>query len=270
MKQILLELYDLQLATIKKRPSCKIKSPYVADIIVNNQESLGHCPSLGCNGLCEIYSQVFVQKIYDRKCQYKICLAKIIENKRSIIIGIEPKLAEKIAYNALKLNLIKDLPVQTIKKEKTFLNSRFDFAGTTQDNKFFICEVKNVPLADYADVIKKERNKMDFSGKKYNEKIAYFPDGYRKNKSTVVSERALKHINELAQIKETNSQFRCILLYVIQREDVSSFQPSNLDPIYLNAVKNAKKKGVEIKTLQIAWKKNQAIFLSNNLRINNI
>ena len=39
---------------------------------------------------------------------------------------------------------------------------------------------------------------MDFSDKKFNEKIAYFPDGYRKNKSTVVSERALKHINELA------------------------------------------------------------------------
>ncbi len=270
MKKILLELDNLEEATIIKRPSLIIKSPYVADILVNGKELLGHCPSLGCQGLCENYSKVFVQRLCERKCHYKICLAKISENKHSILIGIEPKLAEKIAYNALKYNLIKDLSVKSIKKEQTFLNSRFDFSGVTQNNQVFICEVKNVPLADYADLTKKERAKMDFSDKKFNEKIAYFPDGYRKNKSTVVSERALKHINELAQIKENDPEIRCILLYVIQRSDVSSFQPSNLDPIYLNAVKEAIKKGVEIKTLQIAWKRNQAIFLGNSLPINNI
>ena len=34
----------------------------------------------------------------------------------------------------------------------------------------------------------------------FNEKISYFPDGYRKTKGGVVSERALKHINELAEV----------------------------------------------------------------------
>ena len=63
-------------------------------------------------------------------------------------------------------------------------------------------EVKNVPLADYEDVTAKERAKMDFSGRDFNSKVAYFPDGYRKKTTDPVSPRALKHIRELTLIKK--------------------------------------------------------------------
>ena len=34
-----------------KRPSKTIKSPYIADILVNNKEEYAHCPALGVSGL---------------------------------------------------------------------------------------------------------------------------------------------------------------------------------------------------------------------------
>lgn len=259
------KLYD---AIIKNRPSKKIKSPFVADALIENKEFLVHTPSLGCCGLCQTDSKVKCIKINSEKCSYRACLSEIETKGKKILIGIEPKSAEKIALEALNKNLVKDLRVSKIEKEKKFLNSRFDFCGITSTNQKFICEVKNVPIADYADVTKTERKKMDFSKRKYNDKIAYFPDGYRKNSKSVISERALKHVNELEIIKNQNPEIRCILLFVIQREDVSSFQPSRLDPIYLEAIRKAFNSGVEIKTIQVKWEKNNAIFLRNDLPIN--
>ena len=44
---------------------------------------------------------------------------------------------------------------------------------------------------------KDRKYKNEIKNKKFNDKIAYFPDGYRKNSTDVVSPRALKHIEEL-------------------------------------------------------------------------
>ena len=94
---------------------------------------------------------------------------------------------------------------------------------------------------------------MDFSDKKNNEKIAYFPDGYRKKNKDTVSPRALKHIQELEELKKTNPEYRCILIFVIQRNDIIHFQASNLDPLYKNALQTAYKNGVEVIPIQIHW-----------------
>ena len=48
------KLYD---AIIKNRPSKKIKSPFVADALIENKEFLVHTPSLGCCGLCQAENQ---------------------------------------------------------------------------------------------------------------------------------------------------------------------------------------------------------------------
>ena len=54
-------------------------------------------------------------------------------------------------------------------------------------------------------------------------------------KTKTISERALKHIRELEEIKRTTNK-RAIICYVIQRNDVKSFEPSACDPIYKSAV----------------------------------
>ena len=89
---------------------------------------------------------------------------------------------ERIVEKLIEGNYIPTLQNSTqIEREKTYLNSRFDFTGTDENGKKFILEVKNSPCADYEDISHKERKGKDYTSWSYDSKIAYFPDGYRKN-----------------------------------------------------------------------------------------
>lgn len=285
----MLKLNNLERVKIISRPSKICKTPYVSDIELNNGTIVqAHSASLGCCGLCEKDCYVYASPILSncpqsksKICSYKIylsefCEEKIINKEKFInneIIGIDPKMSETLVEKALTNNYLKTLKnIKCYKREVKLGNSRFDFIGKDENNKKFILEVKNVPLADYADVCKNDRKKLEkaglFNNKNFNEKISYFPDGYRKNKGEVISERALKHINELSEITLSNN-IRPIICFVVQRKDVYSFQASNLDPIYKNAFNNAIKSGVEVIVLVIEWNiYGEANFISCDLPIN--
>ena len=267
--------------TIIKRPSLHCKTPYMADVIIESssgetaQEVLAHTPSLGCCGLAEKESNVILSKIDSKtaKSSHRVELAIHRDGPYEEIVGINPKLSEVIAERCLQQNCIDGLyNVQSYKREVTHLNSRFDFAGIDEQGREFVMEIKSVPLADYVDAPKKEKKKLlqelPEEQKHFHKKIAYFPDGYRKNNTDLVSPRALKHIQELQELVETTDK-RGILCFMIQRADASSFQPSNIDPLYKLAVQNAWKNGVEIKTVQVKWDENgKCIFVRNDLPIN--
>ena len=272
-------------AKVIKRPSSSIKSPYVADIqlvdddndIIDFNIYLAHCPSLGCCGLSDNESIVLVSenKNNNTKTKYAIelCCFSEEKNDKNIVeyISLKPKNAEHIAYECLKQSLVLNMSdLVEIQKEKKFMNSRFDFYGKDKDNKEYIFEIKTVPLAYYVDVPKKEykKHKEYIESCDINNKVSYFPDGYRKNANEPVSPRALKHIQELQEIKKERN-IRTILCFVIQREDVSSFQPSNIDPIYKNAVTEAYHDGVEIKAIQIKWEiDGSANLINDDLYVN--
>lgn len=274
---IIYKIDSIYNAKIIKRPSKICKTPYVADIVIENEnenenEYLAHTAALGCCGMIDKDKHVLVKEIDNKnnKCKYKILLAKYNEKNRTIVIGVDPKLAENLVEICLKNNLLSTLTDCNFVREKTILNSRFDFVGKDKNGILFIMEVKNVPLADYVDCYKKDRKNMNFEDRDVNSKIAYFPDGYRKKQKDTVSPRALKHITELTKIKMNNkNKVRTIMCYVIQREDASSFQASNVDPIYKDAFKNAVNNDVEIITLQIGWDVDgSARFIRDNLPIN--
>ena len=265
------EIKDLVEGVVVKRPSKHCKTPYVADVrLEDGREVMAHTAALGCSGLADAGGVVIMQPVNNPKnvCKYKILMVKQTERDVERILGIDPKMAETLSEECLKKNCISCLKeVKQYQREKKLLNSRFDFIGIDKDDCEFVMEIKNVPLADYVDCFAKEKKHMDFSNRDMNTKISYFPDGYRKKKSETVSPRALKHIQELQKLKETTNK-RCILCFVIQRNDSNSFQPSNIDPIYKNAVKLAVTKGVEIITLQIEWKNGLATFIKDDLPIN--
>ena len=272
---LLYKFDDIHRGTVIKRPSQYCKTPYVADVEVLSSiddENMCHSPSLGCCGLADKDSQVYLSKMTNEnaKTQFRIEMSLLQDGENETMVGINPKLGEYIAENALKNDCILGLKhIISYERERTLLNSRFDFVGIDENNREFVMEVKNVPLADYVDVPKKERKKhlAEIEKKKYSEKIAYFPDGYRKNSTEVVSERALKHIKELQEIVETTNK-RAILCFVVQRDDANCFQPSNIDLTYKKAVQDAWKKGVEIKTIQVCWnKKGECYFMRNNMPI---
>lgn len=210
---------------------------------------------------------------------------------QEVIIGVHPQLAETIVKTSLEKDLIEQLQGHLhMETQKTYNESRLDFYGRTASNQEFYLEVKTVPLADYVDEpkqrnakkgksknpktpknIKKTEQKMPEipaiphipdnvpcptesteSVKPFHEKIAYFPDGYRKNPKDVISPRALKHVKELQHIVE-NTTARGILCFVVQRDDANVFQPSNIDPIYKEAVYEAYEAGVEIIALQVRY-----------------
>ena len=268
-----MELSNIQYATIVKRPSATCKTPYVADIQINGQENfLGHCPALGCCGLSDKGSTVLVTPVESKTksktnvCQYRVDLAIYEEDDNKVIVGINPKLAEHIMYGLLEKNAVPFLKIQSFEREKKMLNSRFDFMGIDETERTFVMEIKNVPLADYVDVPKKERKKYNTSHLPFDEKIAYFPDGYRKNSTDVVSPRALKHIEELETVAKT-TDMRPILCFLVQRPDVTTFQPSNIDLTYKRAVQHAWKNGVEIYALQMVWDENGICNYKKNLPV---
>jgi DNA-binding sugar fermentation-stimulating protein len=282
---ILHNLLDLEEVKIISRPSKICKTPYVADVQLKDGSIVqAHSASLGCCGLCEKDCIVLASPILSNSknskskvCSYKIYLVSIYEEKiinenkfiNKQIIGIDPKLAETLVNNAILNNCFENLQnVKKLRREIKLGNSRFDFGGIDDNNKYFVLEVKNVPLADYVDCDNKLKKKMNFDTIEPINKISYFPDGYRIAKNQLVSERALKHINELEFI--TNSKIiRPIICFVIQRTDSSSFQASNLDPIYKKAFNEAVKKGVEVFTLVVRWDINgNANFEHSNLFIN--
>jgi DNA-binding sugar fermentation-stimulating protein len=285
MSILLVDLKEVCRGEIVNRPSKKCKTPYVADVRIEmgqDQEILGHSPSLGCCGLADKGAIVLMTPTSGSAstsssgsakqpvCSYRIDLAIYKEDDKEIIVGINPKLGETIAEEALKQNCIACLQnVKSYTREVKIMNSRFDFAGIDENGTPFVLEIKNVPLADYVDVPKKDRIHClaQLEHKNFNEKIAYFPDGYRKNSTDVVSPRALKHIQELEEIAITG-KVRAILCFIVQRNDVKQFQTSNIDLIYKAAVYKASQNGVEIITIQVEWTtQGKCYFVRNDLPI---
>ena len=268
----LLQLQNTQKAFIIKRPSSISKTPYVADIITENDyTTCCHTPSLGCCGMADAGSTVITTPIKSKKCisEYRAELSIFSDDKGSIVVGINPKLAEDIAQKCLENNLFQHFKVQSFGSQKTYMNSRFDYAGIDNNGKEFVLEIKNVPQADYVDTDKKERKNYikEINNAKFDEKIAYFPDGFRKKSKDVISPRALKHIQELEMLVKTTN-IRAILCFIIQRSDTNIFQTSHIDPIYREAVYIAWKNGVEIKTIQVEWdKQGDCNFLRNDMPI---
>lgn len=256
MKILLLSYNNLEKVKILKRPSKICKTPYVGDCIYfnenkdeinedENNELLIHTPSLGCCGLCEKNNIIYGLPLSENvKCNFR-SLISFYDNK---LIGIDPSHAEKIVELVFENNLLKNLlNIIDYKKQVKFNNSRFDFTGKflNKDNieKKFILEVKSVPLQE--------------------NKIAYFPDGYRKKKTDLVSPRAFKHIEELSEICQNNdNDYDCFMCYVIQRNDIDKFMISNNDIQYKTAIKNGMNNKVKLIVIVTDWDINGNLYLN--------
>lgn len=275
--KMLYQLENLVEASVVKRPSKHIKSPYVADVLLDNKEVLGHSPSLGCGGLADVGSTIFMTPAKEKsKCDYTLYLSEVSDEdhpEEKIIVGIHPKMAETLIEICLTQNLLSKLQnIRSYRREtklkiENLVNSRFDFTGVDENGCNFILEVKNVPLADYEDLPTKERKNTNYKHRNFHDKVAYFPDGYRKKRNDPISPRALKHVQELTKIRKI-SNVRCLLGFVVQRSDVSCFQASVIDPQYREAFKTAFDAGVEIFAMVIQWNKDgQASFVTDQLPI---
>ena len=260
-------------AVVLARPSKVCKSAYLADVMINGGEEnvMAHTPALGCCGMIVPGVRVLCTKSPSEKNKSKYIIHHVIQKDGSIV-GVNPMLGNPIVKSLLLNNKIQQFQnITQLESEYTVKGeegseedgeaSRFDFTFVNEDGARVYCEVKCVPLADIVDMSEKERKKIDESKYDLSKKIAIFPDGYRKKKSEPVSERALKHVNHLREIKEKSPNVVCALIFLIQRSDVVAFKPSSLDPIYQKAVYEARDAKVEIVPICVEWRGSECYYL---------
>ena len=182
---------------------------------------VAHCTNSGSMKTCiEEGAEVYLSPAKDpkRKTRYTWEMIKL-NNKW---VGINTSHPNLIAFEAVKNEEIEQLKGYShVQREVKVGNSRIDIMAQNKEETCFI-EVKNVTMKD-----------GDF---------ARFPDA--------VTTRGKKHLDELIQLKKEG--IRAVMLYIIQRSDVSVFAPANhIDPDYADTLRKAYEEGVEIIPIRV-------------------
>lgn len=243
--------------TLVKRPSKSVKSPYIADVLVEDNEELAHCPALGVSGLLNTTSKIICSKNEDvkRKSKYTVELVYLPSTKNTFTLtNTNPQFGNRIFASIIKNNLLQEYNNYSIcKAEKTYKDSRFDFYIKKENDREEFIEVKSVLLCDFmkndypANIIKNP----EISALEEYKKAAIFPDGFRKNKNVPISTRAIKHLETLEDCVQNG--YDATLCFIIQRDDCDYFKPSNVDQFYYAALKKAKNNGVNIMAIKVSW-----------------
>ena len=239
-----------------KRPSRSIKSPYIADIIIDEKEELAHCPSLGISGLLNDEAKFLCSKneTSTRKSKYTVELTYLPSTlNTTVLTNTNPQFGNKLFASIIKNNIIDEYKNPLIvKSEKKYKDSRFDFYIKKADNKEEYIEVKSVVLCNFD---KKEYPKSvknpEIHRLNTHKKGAIFPDGFRKNKNVPISERAIKHLKTLVDCKKNN--YDASLYFIVQRDDCDYFKPSDVDQFYSKELENTIKEGVNVKAISVKW-----------------
>ncbi len=177
---------------------------------------IAHCTNSGSMKTCiEEGAPVYLTPHNDPKRKTKYTWEMIFINNHWI--GINTSIPNILVYEAVRDRIIPQLnQYTTVKREVKYKDSRFDIYAENNNEKCFI-EVKNVTL--------RSNNK------------ATFPDA--------VTTRGQKHLHTLIEAKK--AEFRAVMFYVIQRQDIESFSPAkDIDPVYAATLKEAYDNGVEI------------------------
>lgn len=237
------------------RPSKSIKSPYVADIrLEDGTQALCHTPGLGCCGLVATGKYIYVSKAVNDKAKtaYTAQMAECTDSEGTYYVGIHPMVSQAIASKLLD----KISSTATWKSEvKVDTHSRIDFVGTTPEGKKIYVEVKNAMIS----LCKEERAN----------RRAIFPEGFRKSKADTISPRAVKHAQLLATLAALPDTEAAYLLYTVPRSDCTSLELNPADPIYCEAVSTAMSQGVQVRVFGLAFQQNGSIQFHNQLQFHN-
>lgn len=266
---MLLALPPLSPAVVGARPSKTLKSPYVADVCVDvadteekrkggsrretplpspllprsreERKGMCHSPGLGCSGLVACGRSIWVSAATGAgaKTQWTARLAQCADSEGPFLVGIHPLDCQKAAAELLDGLLTFGQGTARWASEVCIdAHTRIDYVGTLEDNKKVYVEVKTAMISHYVDT------------KPRAERRAIFPEGFRRSAKETVSPRAVKHCDTLAALLERPDTAASILLFVVPRTDCEAGLCLNpADPIYCAAVREAVRKGVEVRVV---------------------
>ena len=194
---------------------CRVENEAVRVHVKNT----GRCRELLVPGAA-VYLEDFEGRMGSRKMRYSLIGVEKEIDSGTLMINMDSQAPNKAACEALKDGIIKLRGMEeplTVRAEKTFGDSRFDFYAEDEDgNKAFI-EVKGVTLEDKG--------------------IASFPDA--------PTQRGVKHIKEL--IRAAESGYNTYIVFIIQMEEMKEFRPNDqTHREFGDALREASKHGVEI------------------------
>lgn len=227
-------------ATVLKRPSSSIKSPYVADVRLDDGLIvLCHTPGLGCCGLVEAGRRIYV---YEGSAGSKTACVTFLAECRDadgvFYNGIHPMISQNAARGLLpRISAEATWAAEVRVSDET----RLDYVGTLPNGKKIYVEVKNAMISLEDDKPRSERR-------------AIFPEGFRKKAGEPVSPRAVKHAQTLASLLSKEDTEACCLLFTVPRTDCADGMTINIrDPIYYDAVLKAVRAGVRVYAFSLAF-----------------
>ncbi|MFP4065462.1 MAG: DNA/RNA nuclease SfsA [Bacteroidales bacterium] len=195
---------------------------FLADIeLPGGEKVIAHCTNSGSmKSALDEGAEVAISPVTDPKRKTRFTWEMIRIN--GSWVGINTNIPNILAAMAMEQGLLDPLQgYSEVRREVKFLDSRFDVFGKKGDEECFV-EAKNVSLNE--------------------DGIAMFPDA--------VTIRGQKHLDTLVKVVESGK--RAVMLYVIQRTDVTAFAPAaHIDPAYAAKLQQAISKGVEVIPWQI-------------------
>ena len=166
---------------------------FIAYVDIGGQREKVHVKNTGrCRELLTGHAQVFLEKSENAGRSTGFDLVAVRKGER--IINMDSQAPNKAVEEWLKQGGLFG-ETKLIRPETVYGDSRFDFYVETPEDNIFI-EVKGVTLEQ--------------------EDVVLFPDA--------PSERAVKHVRELAKI--TRQGYKAYVIFVIQMEGVKYFTPN--------------------------------------------
>lgn len=206
----------MKYAKIQQAKFIERPNRFIAKVDIEGRVETVHVRNTGrCREILTPGTTVFLEDVDkpDRKTRYSLTSAY----KGQCLINIDSQIPNPAVGEAIRSGLLdKFQPLNLLKAERVYGESRFDFYYETLTTKGFI-EVKGVTL---------ERDGL-----------ALFPDA--------PTERGAKHLHEL--IKTLSQGYRSYVIFLIQMKGVTCFSPNiAMDPSFANALQKAAEHGVEV------------------------
>lgn len=203
--------------TLKKAIFIKRPNRFRAHIMIEEKEEICHVKNTGRLGELLLPGVEILVEPSDnpaRKTKYSLICVK----KDGQWVNIDSQVPNRVAQEWIESGgFLSD--VKTVKREKTYGNSRFDLYVETGKERWFI-EVKGVTL------------QVDGT--------ALFPDA--------PTERGKKHVEELVECQKDG--YRAAIVFMIQMKGVRSFKPfEERQPEFAAALRAAQRAGVEIRAV---------------------
>lgn len=203
---------DTVKATFISRPN-----RFLAHVEVEGEVLMVHVPNTG--RIREILipgCTVILRK--EENPKRKTAFSLIAAYKGEALINIDSQIPNRVVEEALLEGRISELKEYcTVKREKFYKKSRFDFLLENEKGKKYYLEVKGVTLE--------------------KDGFASFPDA--------VTQRGERHIRELMEAREEGHGAGVI--FVLQMENMKHFTPAwTRDPLFSAALKAAKALGVDV------------------------